>query len=290
MKQFKDSELILNSDKSVYHLKLHSEQLADNVIIVGDPERVNLISSFFDKIEHKVQNREIITHTGWFQNKRISAMSTGMGIGNIDICLNEMNVLTKWDIINKKNLDNPRKLNIVRIGTTGALQTDIAIETPIVSVASIGIDNLLNFYEGYDELINSELSKEFRDHTDWPETLNYPYSAFASENLLNLFNKYMKGITLTAPGFYAPQFRNLFIPPAFPDLMNKIENFRYNNMYIANFEMESSALYGFGKLMKHNVLTLCLVIANRKTGEFSKNYKIKMKSLIEETLYNLKKL
>lgn len=288
MKNFKDSELVLNPDKSVYHLKLHSDQLADNIIVVGDPGRVPMISAMFEKIDCTVQNREIVTHTGWFGGKRITAMSTGMGPDNIDICMNELHVLATWDIEKGMLLANPRKLNIVRIGTSGALQEEIPVESVVASFAAIGIDSVLNFYKGGAGLISSPLAQEFTEFTQWPAVLSQPYSVYGSEVLLKKVGQnYLHGITITSPGFYGPQFRNLFVEPAFPELQDKIVQFRYNNMYISNFEMETSALYGLGKLMGHEMLTVCLIIANRAAGQFAKDYKLKMKKLIEEVLHHL---
>jgi uridine phosphorylase len=288
MKGFKDSELVLNPDGSVYHLRLHANQLAENVIVVGDPGRVPMISGMFDKIDEKVQNREIVTHTGWYNGKRVTAMSTGMGPDNIDICLNELHVLATWDIQGKKLLDAPKKLNIVRIGTSGALQEEIPVESCVVSVAAIGIDSVLNFYEGNTEMTTNPLASEFTKFTEWPQILSTPYAAEGSAYLLQKVGKgYNQGITLTSPGFYGPQFRSIFIPPAFPELQQKIVDFRFQGMYIANFEMETSALYGLGKLMGHEMLTVCLVIANRAAGKFAKDYKPKMKNLIEEVLHRL---
>ncbi len=288
MRQIKDSELVLNRDGSVYHLKLHSEQLADNIILVGDPGRVSVVSSFFSKTDEKVQNREIITHTGWFNRKRMTVMSTGMGPDNIDICLNELNILARWDVSAKKKLSKPRKLNIIRLGTSGALQPDIDVNSYVASVAAIGIDNVINFYKGYEKFLFHPIAEQFVKHTKWPETISLPYSAVCSEKLLKKAGKScIQAITLTSPGFYGPQFRDIFIPPAFPKLIEKITSFRYNNTYIANFEMETSALYGLSCAMGHNALTICLIIANRLTGKFAKDYKQKIKTLIEKTLYNI---
>ncbi len=288
MKQFKDSELVLNPDKSVYHLKLHAHQLADNIIVVGDPGRVPVISSMFDNVDETVQNREIVTHTGWFAGKRVTAMSTGMGPDNIDICLNELHVLATWDILNQCMLETPRKLSIVRIGTSGALQANIPVESVVASVAAIGIDSVLNFYEGNTQLINDPLASAFTAYTQWPDILSSPYSAKCSSELLQKVGcDYLPGITMTSPGFYGPQFRNLFVPPAFPHLQDKIISFRYEGMSVTNLEMETSALYGLGKLMGHNMLTVCLIIANRAAGKFAGDYKQKMKKLIENVLQKL---
>lgn len=290
MKTFQSSELVLKPDLSIYHLGLHSYQLADDIIVVGDPGRVSLISSMFDKIDYKVENREIITHTGEFKGKPITVMSTGMGPDNIDICLNEIHVLATWDIENSKMLDKPRKLNIVRIGTSGGLQPDIPIESVIASQLVIGIDGLLNFYSDDKSLLNSFLSESFREHTQWPIELGKPYAANASDFLLSkIASDYKKGITLTAPGFYGPQFRALFIPVKYPELQQKINDFKFDSLKITNLEMETSALYGLGSLMGHEMLTVCLIIANRANGQFSKDYKPAMKKLVEEVLYNLLK-
>jgi len=288
MKSFRDSELVLNPDKSVYHLHLHADQLADRIIVVGDPGRVSVISSMFDSIELTVQNREIVTHTGMAGGKRITVMSTGMGPDNIDICLNELHVLATWDIHNKRILDKPRTLKIVRIGTSGALQKEIHVESVVASVSAIGIDSVINFYEGYEQMLADPLALEFTKYTDWPKTLSTPYAAHSSPELMAAVGKnYIQGITITSPGFYGPQFRELFIPPAFPHLQEKIEKFRFGNMVIANFEMETSALYGLGQLMRHQMLTVCLIIANRIAGQFAKDYKPKMKALAEEVIHNL---
>jgi uridine phosphorylase len=288
MKHFEASELVLNPDKSVYHLKLHAHQLADHIVVVGDPGRVPAISALFSKVDETIQNREIVTHTGWFNGKRVTAMSTGMGPDNIDICMNELHVLATWDIEKEQLLENPRKLNIVRIGTSGAIQADIPVESCVASVAAIGIDSVLNFYKGHEMLINDLLAVEFTQFTQWPETLSTPYAAPCSAKLLKQVGKdYIQGITLTSPGFYGPQFRNLFIPPAFPELQDKIVRFRYKDQPVTNFEMETSALYGLGKLMGHEMLTVCLIIANRAAGQFAKDYKQKMKQLIENILMNL---
>lgn len=290
MKSFEASELVLKPDKSVYHLGLHSYQMADDIIVVGDPGRVAMISQMFEKIEHKVENREIITHTGFFNGKPITVMSTGMGPDNIDICLNEIHVLATWDIENSKMLEKPRKLNIVRIGTSGGLQTDIPIETVIASEMVIGIDCLLNFYGGDKSLLNNSLSDSFSEHTKWPTELGKPYAANASEFLLSkIASDYRKGITMTAPGFYGPQFRALFVPVKYPELQEKINSFEFENLKITNLEMETSALYGLGSMMGHEMLTVCLIIANRASGQFSKDYKQAMKKLVEEVLFNLSK-
>lgn len=288
MKSFQASELVLRPDKSVYHLGLHSYQLANDIIVVGDPDRVSVVSSLFDKIEFKVQNREIITHTGFYNGRFVTVMSTGMGPDNIDICMNELNVLASWDIENNRMYEHPRKLNIVRIGTSGGLQKETEVETAVASKLVIGIDNLLNFYQETDILLENNLADEFLKYTNWPLELGKPYAAKSSDFLLNkIAQNYVKGITLTAGGFYGPQFRELLVPIKYPNLKEKIGSFEFNNMKITNLEMETSALYGLGSLMGHEMLTICLIIANRASGKFSSDYKTVLKKLIEEVLYNL---
>ncbi len=291
MFDFKDSELVLNSDGSVYHLKLFPEQIANDIILVGDPGRVATVSSMFDNIEHIVSNREIITHTGIYKGKRMTVMSTGMGTDNIDICINELHVLAQFDLRKKRPFDVPRKLNLIRIGTSGALQADTPVDSIVASKHVIGVDNLLQFYDGDKRKLNQDLANQFTEHTNWPIETGKPYAANCSNKLLNeLASEFKHGITLTAPGFYGPQFRNLFIPPIKPELQDKIINFSYNSHNIVNFEMETSALYGLGSLLGHNTLTICLIIANRSIGQFSKNYKTQMQLLIENILQKLSAL
>jgi len=287
-KRFKSSELVLNSDGSVYHLKLHTNQVADNIIVVGDPNRVSKVSSFFDNIELKVENREIHTHTGQYKGKRITVLSTGMGPDNIDIVMNELHILAAYDIENKRLLEHPAQYNIIRLGTSGAYQKDIPIGSFIASEYAIGIDGVLNFYGGDKSGFENSLADSFSVFTNWPNILAKPYACKCSEMLMNKIAKDLnRGITLTAPGFYGPQFRNLFIPPIDLSLETKIIDFSYNNLKVTNLEMESSALYGFGKLMNHNMLTVCLIIANRINGDFLKDYKPKINELIEIVLTGL---
>lgn len=288
MKTFQPSELVLQPDGSVYHLHLHAYQLADTVILVGDPSRVSMVSDFFSVIEHRVQNREITTHTGIFRGKPITVMSTGMGPDNIDICLNELHVLATIDLQKKEFYEQPRKLTIIRIGTSGALQPDIPVDSVVASAAAIGFDNVLLFYEGHVSMIENDCISTFCHYVQWPSQLHKPYYVEGSQMLLRtIASDYRQGITLTAPGFYGPQFRNLLIRPSFMHIQDKLPGFRYGNLSITNFEMETSALYGLSALMNHDALTVCLIVANRIRGEFSRDYKNKMKSVIEEVLVKL---
>lgn len=288
MKTFSSSELVLQPDGSVYHLNLKSHQVAETIILVGDPGRVPMVSSFFSSIEYVIQNREIVTHTGIFNGKRITVMSSGMGTDNIDICVNELHILASVDLEKKELLSHPRRFKIIRVGTSGALQANLPVDSVVASTAAIGFDNVLLFYDGHQSMIENDCIKSFCEHVNWPKQLHVPYYVECSQSLLNNIAKnYIHGITLSAPGFYGPQFRNLFIRPAFMHIKDRISDFTYQSLLITNFEMETSALYGLGKLLGHETLTVCLIIANRIRGEFSKDYKSKIKSLIEEVLYNV---
>ena len=285
MKKIAASELILNADGSVFHLHLKPEEIADTIILVGDPGRVETVSSFFNSIEIKVQNREFITHTGYFNNKRISVISTGIGTDNIDIVVNELDALTNIDLKNRVIKENHKSLNLIRIGTSGALQKDIPIDSILVSKMAIGFDGLLNFYANRDKVSNLEMEKAFVEYANWSKSLTSPYFVEASENLLNNIAYDLRhGITISAPGFYAPQGRVLRLELANPNLNKAIENFEYNGKKITNFEMESSAIFGLSKLMRHEAITFCAIIANRILHQYSSDYKIIVKKLIKEVL------
>ncbi|MFP4289191.1 MAG: nucleoside phosphorylase [Bacteroidales bacterium] len=287
-KYFQESELILNPDGSVYHLHLKPEHIAENVIVVGDQSRVESISKYFDNIELKVQSREFVTHTGEYKNKRITVISTGIGTDNIDIVINELDAAVNIDLERRVLKEHHTSLNIIRLGTTGAMQPWLKTDTFIASVYGLGLDGLLNFYEHKDEITHPEISQAFIKHTGWNDHLPYPYVVKASESLLNQYAQELnKGITATAPGFYGPQGRRLRIPLAFPELNNKMESFNFEGNAITNFEMETSALYGLGLILGHNTLTICNIIANRVNGTYSKNYK---KSVDEMIRYVLEKV
>lgn len=284
-----DSQLVLNPDGSVYHLKLLPAQLADTIILVGDPNRVGKVSSFFDVVEHKVSNREIVTHTGTYRGKRLSVISTGMGTDNIDIVMNELDALVNIDLETRQIKPVHRSLNLIRLGTSGALQPDIPVDESFVAGKyALGIDGLLHFYANSREVIHQGMTEAFVRHMQWDSKLPAPYVVEASSRLLELLAfDCRQGLTATAPGFYAPQGRVLRLPVADSEMNHKMESFNYNGTRITNFEMESSALYGLSRMLGHEALTICLIIANRVTEKFSGNYQPSMEKLIQQTLDRL---
>ncbi|MCK9451275.1 MAG: nucleoside phosphorylase [Bacteroidales bacterium] len=289
MDRIPESQLVLANDGSVYHLRLHPHQIAKDIILVGDPNRVALVSSFFDEIEHQVSNRELVTHTGFYKGKHFSAVSTGMGTDNIDIVINELDALVNIDLKTRAVNKNLKSLNLIRLGTSGALQPDIAVgDSFVAGQFALGLDGLLHFYDGADSVIEEDFTKAFIADTHWPENLPSPYIVRASATLLKkLADGCYQGITATSPGFYAPQGRSLRLKLAKQDMNEQIENFTYKQNRITNFEMESSALYGLSRLMGHNALTICVIIANRVTEKFSDDYQPFMKKLIQQTLDRL---
>jgi len=288
MNKIEASELVLNPDNSVYHLKLHPEQLAKNIIVVGDPGRVALISSFFDSIEHKVENREIVTHTGILNGQPITVLSTGMGTDNIDIVLNELDALVNIDLINRTIKPKKTSLNIVRIGTSGALQKDISVNSIVVSEFGLGLDGLMNYYAFEQTEEEKQLLIQFCKQTNYSTTFAKPYFVKASSFLFNILKEdAISGITATASGFYGPQGRVLRLPLKEDKLNEKLNQFSYNNHKIVNFEMETSALYGLSRALGHNACTVCVVVANRFSKEFSKDYKPAMDQLIQKVLLKL---
>ena len=262
MKKIGDTELIINNENRIYHLNLKKEEVADKIILVGDPSRVSQVSNKFEKILFKIQHREFITHTGIFNNKKISVISSGIGTDNIDIVLNELDAIVNIDLKTKKINDFKKSLDIVRLGTSGSLNNNINLDTFIASEYAIGFDGLAHFYDN-DIILEKKLQNEFINHTKWDVKHALPYALKASNNLLKKFDKIKKGITLTATGFYAPQTRELRLNSSVRDLYDKIKDFKYNKCDITNFEMETSALYFLGKSLGHNTLTLCAVLGNR---------------------------
>lgn len=280
------SQLILNEEGAIYHLNLHPDQIADDIILVGDPARADMVAEFFDKIEVKRQNRELFTRTGYFNGKRITVLSTGMGTDNLDIVINELDALANIDSKTRMPKENHRTLNLIRLGTSGALQADIPVENSyVVTRYALGFDGLIYFYEKNQEVNEIAIRDEFIKQTNYPADLPKPYVVEGSKELLDRLGEgYFQGITATASGFYGPQGRTLRMRLAYPENNRKIENFRYGNWRICNFEMESSALYGLGKMMGHNCLTICAVIANRVTEKFATDYHPTVKNLITNTL------
>ena len=277
-----ESELIINDDGSIFHLHIKPEQLADRVILVGDPGRVNLVASHFDTRECEASNREFHSITGTYKGKRITVLSTGIGCDNIDIVLNELDALVNIDFTTRTIKDNLRSLQIVRIGTCGGLQPDTPVGTFIASVKSIGFDGLLNYYGKRNEVCDLELEKAFTAHTSWLPQLPAPYVAVADPELLNRIagDDMVRGITCACGGFYGPQGRRLRIPLADPELNSKVESFEYQGLRITNFEMESSAVAGLSSILGHKAMTCCMVLANRRALKMNTNYKSDIDTLI----------
>lgn len=285
---FAESELIINSDGSAFHLHLKPEQLADKVILVGDPGRVKTVAKFFETIECEVSNREFHTITGTYKGKRISIQSTGIGCDNIDIVINELDALANIDFQTRRENANHCQLSIVRIGTCGGLQPYTPIGTFICSEISIGFDGLLNFYHGRDEVCDLHMEEAFKKHMNWHQRLGAPYVIHNDANLLEKIYQpehgMVKGVTIACGGFYGPQGRELRIPLADPQQNSKIESFEYQGRKITNFEMESSAVAGLSKLLGHQALTVCMVIANRRAKEANTGYKNQIEDLIKLVL------
>lgn len=283
------SELILNSDKSVYHLNLHPEEIAPNILLVGDPGRVPLVSAHFDSIDIKRQNREIITHTGTYKSMPITVLSTGMGTDNIDIVMNELDALVNIDLLKREIRSTHTSLNIVRIGTSGGLQPGLNPDTTIVSSHGLGLDGMLYYYRSLDKVMNHDMTEQFISHAGWPSVLPRPYIVEANSKLLKaLGDGFINGITATAPGFYGPQGRKLRLSTYLPDLNELLMSFNYKNLKVLNFEMETSALYGLGQMMGHNTLTLTNIVANRVDKTHSLNYNTFMEELITKVLDRLR--
>ena len=285
-KYFAPSELIINEDGSIFHLHLKPENLADKVILVGDPGRVALVASHFENVECEVSNREFRAITGTFRGKRITALSTGIGCDNIDIVVNELDALANIDFKTRTENEQLRQLTLVRIGTCGGLQPYTPVGTYIASAKSIGFDGLLNFYAGRNQVSDLEFEAEFKKQVEWDLQLGNPYVACADKELLDTIaaEDMVRGVTIACGGFFGPQGRELRLPLQDPKLNEKIENFSYNGMQVTNFEMESSALAGLATLMGHKAVTVCMVIANRLAKEANASYKNTIDGLIEKVL------
>lgn len=298
MKHFAESELIINADGSIFHLHLKPEQLADKVILVGDPERVNTVASYFDTVEYELQSREFHTITGLYRGKRITVLSTGIGCDNIDIVMTELDALANIDFSTRMEKEQHRQLTIVRIGTCGGMQPDTPIGTFVASVKSIGFDGLLNYYAGRNNVCDLALEEAFTKHMKWSPVKGAPYVATASPDLIEQIaaDDMVRGITIACGGFYGPQGRQIRIPIQDPDQNAKVETFRYTvpsstpatpqgtELKVCNFEMESSALAGLSALLGHRAMTCCMVIANRYAQEMDTEYKNKIEDLIQLVL------
>lgn len=273
MEKIKESELVVNPDGSIYHLSLHPEDIAETIIVVGDPGRVEKISGHFESVEFTKQNRELVTHTGYYHGKRLSVISTGMGTDNLDIVINELDALANIDLKKRSPKETHQSLNLIRLGTSGALQADIPVDSFIMSSYGLGLDGLLNYYSFNNNINNKEIADAFVAQTGWNKNLPYPYAVKASSALeKKLGEGLLSGITATTSGFYGPQGRVLRIPLAYPELNHRMESFSFNGHRIVNFEMETSALYGLSAILGHQALTICAVIANRVSMQFSQNH------------------
>jgi uridine phosphorylase len=286
--KIKESELILNPDGSVYHLNLKPEHIADTILFVGDQDRVEKITKHFDYIELSIQKREFKTQTGTYKGKRISVMSTGIGPDNIDIVLNELDALANIDLKTRTIKENHKSLKIIRIGTSGSLQSDIPVDTFVIGTHGLDLNGMLHFYK-IDEIKNPDLEKAFIEQTQWNSNKAKPIIINNSLELEKIFEseKTFKGITATAGGFYGPQGRVLRLAIEDPDLNNKMDSFNYNGVRVSNLEMETSVIYGLSKLLGHQALSLNAIIANRANGTFSKNPGLVVENLIKYTLDKL---
>ena len=288
---FPASELIINGDGSIFHLHLRPEQLADRVILVGDPGRVPLVAHHFDTVECEVQSREFHTITGTYKGKRITVISTGIGCDNIDIVMNEVDALANIDFNTREERATLRQLEVVRIGTCGGLQLNTPAGTFICAEYSIGFDGLLNFYAGRNAVCDLQMERALLNHLGWSGNMCQPapYVVAADKELVERIAKddMVRGFTVACGGFFGPQGRELRIPLADPHQNEKIESFEYNGMRINNFEMESSALAGLAKLMGHKATTVCMVIANRRAQKADTGYKSHIDDLIKLVLERL---
>lgn len=285
----KESELILNPDGSIYHINLRPEQIADTIILVGDPNRVPRVSAYFDTIEFKTQKREFCTHTGTYKGKRLTALSTGIGPDNIDIVINELDALFNIDLHTRKPKEQLTSLNIVRFGTSGSLQADIPVDSFVLSSHGLGMDNMLHAYKDAPKVREIAMEEAFIAHTQWNTDKGRPYIIGCGETLKQrlLTDKVFEGITGTAPGFYGPQGRMLRLPVQDPTLNDKLHSFNYKGYRMTNLEMETSAIYGLSKLLGHQAVSLNAIIANRAAGTFTKDTKKVVENLI---VYGLEQL
>ena len=282
------SELIINADGTIFHLHLKPEQLADTVILFGDPARVDTIAAHFDSVECNVSNREFNTVTGYYKGKRMSVISTGIGIGNIDICVTELDALANVDFATRMVKDTFRRLTLVRLGTSGALQEDIEVGEVVFARTSVGFDSLLGYYAGRNDVCDLDMQRAFMEHTQWSELLAPPYFVNADYELWEHFkDSVTEGITIAAPGFYAPQGRYVRLQPADMNLNEKIEAWRYEGRRITNFEMEGSALAGLAALMGHRATTICTIIAQRVAKKAQPDYKPYVEAMIRMALDKL---
>lgn len=277
-----DSELIINPDGTVFHLHIHPEQLTDNIIMCGDPARVNMIASYFDFKTFEVSSREFHTIGGIYKSKPIMALSHGIGPDNMDIVINELDALANIDFQTRQEKDVHRSLTMIRIGTSGALQPELKIGTAVIAEKSIGFDGVLNYYAQRNDVVDIKFEQAFCDAVNWNPLWAKPYVIDADNELVSRIgrNDMIKGNTISAVGFYGPQGRELRLPLAHPQLNKLIEQFRYNDRKITNYEMESAPLQGLAKMLGHKAMTVCSIIANRMSNEATPNYKTAINDLI----------
>jgi len=285
----KKTELITNNDGSIFHLNLLPGDISDKIIIVGDPGRVEMLASFFDSVRVRKENREFRTVTGTFEHHELTVISSGIGTDNIDIVMNELDALVNIDLSTGIPKKEPVSLSIVRLGTSGGLRGDIPAGSCVLAETAIGFDGLLHFYGGYDWILDTNLSDALVEYLEWPDTLAYPYAVNANKELMEIFEgeNFIKGITISAPGFYAPQGRHLRLDTFDSEINNKLAEFSFMGRTISNYEMESSAIYGLSALLGHKALTICVIIGNRVTGEFINDYKPIMKDLAFRVMHIL---
>lgn len=283
-----ESELIINGDGSAFHIHLRPEEIADIVILVGDPGRVDMVAEYLTDIEFRHQSREFVSTTGKYNGKRVTVLSTGIGTDNIDIVMTELDALANVDFQTREPKAEHRTLTILRIGTTGAIHADIPLGSPIFSHYSVGCDGLLNWYADRDAITDSEMEEAFKKHTGWNKNLPSPYFVKADDELIARFeDATVKGVTISAPGFYGPQGRVVRLGLAMPDMLDTFESFRFGDYRITNFEMESSAVAGLARHLGHKAGTICCAIANRYLKSSNPDYKPQVRAVVEMALDRL---
>jgi uridine phosphorylase len=281
----KEADLILNSDGSVYHIKLRPEEIPDLVLISGDPARIGMISDHFDNLEFKRQNREFVSHLGSYRGTKILALSTGIGPDNIDIVMNELDALVNVDLAKRMPLETHRALSIIRLGTSGTIHADIPVGSHVIASHGMGMDGSLHYYRDLQKVVDQELTEAFIKQTNWPIYLPKPYIIPGTKHLIDKLSVAgVTGITATAGGFYGPQGRMVRLEPAFGEMLDVMARFSYKNHRVINFEMETSSLYGLGTMLGHNVASICVLLANRATGVYTRTIKKDEEELIEFVL------
>ncbi|MFA6126968.1 MAG: nucleoside phosphorylase [Bacteroidales bacterium] len=282
---YSESELILHPDGSIFHLRLCPDQISDTILLVGDPGRVEFVGRHLENLEKLAENREFISISGYYHHDKIMVVSTGIGTDNIDIVVNELDALANIDLDLRQDKPVKRKLNLIRIGTSGSLQPDLEAGTAVSSVWSVGLDGVMKYYQRTPDTLRARFERSFLESVRWPEQLPKPYVVQGSKRLLKLVEPFSTaGITVSAHGFYGPQGRRLRAPLAVPDLNERLQAFRFGELRTSNFEMESSALYGLAEILGHDALTVCLIIANRMAGSFIGDYNPLLDKLIANML------